>query len=1568
LHVSRRTAPHGTIRHRRPSALDRALSQTIEQLEPRRLLAAVTATAPFNGQTQFALASNLTVTFDLAMNTSTFTSSTVQLRDYNNNPVAASLSYNATTKQLTIDPVNDLVSNSGYYFVRLVGGASGVKDTAGGTLAKDYTFSFTTSTPNFAEQTVLSGLNAPVAVEFANDGSVYVAERRGVIKKFDSLNATTATTVFDNRTATHNYWDRGLLGLALHPNFPTVPEVYILYTYDGSIGGTAPTYGTAGADSDGGGADPTGAGSFVSARLSRLTLLPNGQLGNEQVLVHDWNQQYPSHSIGHLQFGPDGYLYASAGDGASFNFVDYGQYAVPWTGDDLKEGGAVRSQDVLDTDDPVGLDGTVIRINPRDGSPAPNNPYAARADVNAQRILANGLRNPFRFTFRPGTSELWIGDVGWNDWEEINRITNVGGGAKTNFGWPAYEGNGQQSGYKAQSIPLLQQLWTTPSLVTQPYFTYKHSDKVVAGSAEPTGGSSTTGLAFYTQGSYPIAFNDALFFDDYSRKQIYVMYRGPDGNPLTSSRQVFRATTNGAVELQIGPGGDLFYVDMNGGRIQRVISSGGNRAPTAVATANVTTGPAPLTVQFDGRASSDPDPGDVLSYSWDLNGDGVFGDSALANPSYTYTVGGSYAAKLRVTDRAGVYSDSATITINAGSTAPVPVISAPATTLRWTVGDTINFAGSASDLEDGNLPASALKWDLVLVHGNEIDPTNTHEHYLQSFVGVASGSFKAPDHEYPSWLELRLTATDSAGRTATVVQRVDPKVVQLTLASTPTGAQLGQGSEVYVAPVVRSLIAGGRTTLTAVSPQIINGLSYVFDRWSDGGAQAHDVVAGANATYTATYVRLDPPGIPSNLAAVATSSTSVRLTWTDTSTVEDGVEVQVLSNGSWLTVATLPPNTTSFDHTNLLGATTYTYRVRSFNRAGTSAGDPVSVTTLAGARVPYLGTPISVPGKVEAEYFDKGGTSVGYFDLTPGNEGGVLRPSEDVDIEGSADVGGGANVGWFVAGEWMTYTLNVTQAGLYTVSTRVASVADGGSFHIEFDGVDKTGPITVPNTGGWQTWRDVAKANISLPAGTVVMKVVADSNNGWGFAGNFNYFTLSAGSQSAPAAPSNLVATSTNATQATLTWTDRSTDETSFKVERKLGLNGTWQAVAVVPADTAGYLDTGLVGSTTYYYRVRATNGAGDSAASNEAFTTTADAAQSPFGGTAWPIANPIQFENFDVGGPGVAYLDATPGNEGGAYRNENVDIEVTGDAGGGYNVGWASAGEWLEYTIDVPAAGTYRLDTRLASPISGGRFHYEVDNVDVTGPVSVPATGAWQAYQTVSVPGIYLSPGTHTVRFSLDQNNGWGWTANFNWFQFVPQQTDPAANGDGLTAQYWNNIDYTGTSVTKVDRRVDFDWGEGKPDPAIDPDTFSVRWTGQFLAQKTETYTFYVRSDDGARLWVNGKLLVDQWRDHEPLEYSGTVALTAGQKYDVRLDYYENLIGAVAELRYSTPTTPKQIVPQSLLFSTGYTGGSTLAGLKSRTVSGTTVNPLNQPVRGYFSNTPLDADSIPRVATAVLA
>lgn len=165
---------------------------------------------------------------------------------------------------------------------------------------------------------------------------------------------------------------------------------------------------------------------------------------------------------------------------------------------------------------------------------------------------------------------------------------------------------------------------------------------------------------------------------------------------------------------------------------------------------------------------------------------------------------------------------------------------------------------------------------------------------------------------------------------------------------------------------------------------------------------------------------------------------------------------------------------------------------------------------------------------------------------------------------------------------------------------------------------------------------------------------------------------------------------------------------------------------------------------------------------------------QTPFTGT--PIHGPglLEVENFDNGGEGVTYHDTTPENEGGSpYRPEAVDIESTFDTGVGFDVGWVTAGEWLEYSISVaPSQYVQGLHIRYAPLGFGGTMHVEANGTDITGPIHLPDTGGWQTWSTVTIPNVYIDTtvGHWIMRLSFDEGNADGWLANINYVDIDAQ------------------------------------------------------------------------------------------------------------------------------------------------------------------------------------------------------
>ena len=766
----------------------------------------------------------------------------------------------------------------------------------------------------FRDDVAISGLEEPTTFRFAPDGRVFVAEKAGRILLYDNLADATPVVFADLRTQVYDVVDRGLLGLALDPGFPTRPYVYALYTYDHVLGepGGAPKWGE---PEDTGDDCPKPPGSEadacpVSGRLVRLTV-EEGGIGDEavengsgeaaeHVLVEDWCQQFSSHSVGDLEFGPDGALYASGGEGGDANGVDYGQSGWPQRnqcGDPPvgiggaqsppgAEGGALRAQDARTPPsalnpgaDPTGLNGSLIRIDPDTGQGWPGNPLATSLDANERRLLAYGFRNPFRFAIDPANGQLYVGNVGWNRYEEIDRFAPGPSGA-FNSGWPCYEGPGPNANYQSLGLSLCQGLYSEPGVASQPFFHYTHNAGVAPEEGcSPENGSAISGLAFYDDGPFPAAYDGALFFADSVRGCIYVIFRGDDRpDPLTTTTFMSDAGLYPGADLVAGPDGDLYYAQLfsegfGPGSVHRV--SYDPDAPVArLSTVGPPWGEAPLQVEFDASSSSDPG-GKPLIYEWDLDGNGSFETSDDAK--VTEVFGGDENVEVAVKVGNGSKSNVARVTVYPGDTPPEPEIEAPLESLSWGVGQEVEFAGSAEDDEDGGLvPEADLYWKTRLYHC----PAACHAHPLRVFPAVADGTFVAPDHDYPAHIEVSLTATDSRGLSATRAVAIYPRTVDLTIASSPPGIELSAGLLSQATPFGLRTIEGSNVVLSAPTSARFDGTDHPWASWSDGGARVHSVVAEQPATYTASYARgpssPSPPPPPPVAEPPRTSLTSTR--------------------------------------------------------------------------------------------------------------------------------------------------------------------------------------------------------------------------------------------------------------------------------------------------------------------------------------------------------------------------------------------------------------------------------------------------------------------------------------------------------------------------------------------------------------------------------------------------------------------------------------------------------------------------------------------------------------------
>ena len=290
----------------------------------------------------------------------------------------------------------------------------------------------------------------------------------------------------------------------------------------------------------------------------------------------------------------------------------------------------------------------MIRIDPTTGAGMPDNPLADDPDPNARRIIAYGLRNPFRITTRPGSSEIWVGDVGYNTWEEINRINSPQ--TIQNFGWPCYEGIGQQSSYANLPVNICTNLYNQPGAVTPPVFTYNHSAKIVPGETCTTGSSSVTGLAFYTGTSYPGRVSErallrrllaSVHLDDVSRRQ-----RQPGSHERSELRERRREPRPARHRARVA-----ISSTSTSTATRSIAFSTSFRTAVIAATPDDGSAPADRQLRRLRIDRSRPDRNALLLLG--LNGDGTFGDATTAQTSYTFARPGVYTVTLRVTDTHG---------------------------------------------------------------------------------------------------------------------------------------------------------------------------------------------------------------------------------------------------------------------------------------------------------------------------------------------------------------------------------------------------------------------------------------------------------------------------------------------------------------------------------------------------------------------------------------------------------------------------------------------------------------------------------------------------------------------------------------------------------------------------------------------------------------------------------------------------------------------------------------------------------------------------------------------------
>ncbi|MBX9853231.1 MAG: PQQ-dependent sugar dehydrogenase [Cytophagaceae bacterium] len=1186
----------------------------------------------------------------------------------------------------------------------------------------------------FSRVTVASGMNTPIVMDFAPDGRIFVGQQGGDVRviKDGTLLPTPFVQVDVNFTG-----ERGLIGIVLDPNFASNGYVYLCYTL------------------------PNG----TANRISRFTANGDVALAGSKtdILTLDPLSGATNHNGGAMKF-KDGKLFVAVGENANGSLAQN-----------------------LDT-----YHGKILRLNP-DGTPAAGNPFPT-GSVQRRSVWAYGLRNPFTFDVQPGTGRLFVNDVG-GDFEEINDVTNPGG----NYGWPTVpHGNSDNpaftnpryfyqrigsGGNENQGCAITGGAFFNPTTTNYPaqyagkYFFVDWCSSWI-NYIDPASGAKTN---FATDNGSSVLGIDVgpdgnLYFLRRDGQLYKIIYTNNNAPAITNQPQSVTVSEGQPASFTVGSSGATplnYQWQKNGvnipgatsatytipgttsssaGQYRAIVTNTFGTATSNAATLTVTAfNAAPVAqiitpasgntyaggqvISFSGEGTDQEDgtlPASAFTWRLDFHHNthvhpGPAVPQGVKSGSVTIPTEGEtestvwYRLYLTVTDSKGltntIYRDinPRTSVINfATQPAGLQTIldGLPITTPYNVTGveGIKRTIGAVSPQTVGNVTYTFSQW----LHGGTStqdiftpadDVTYTAVFTQTQTTSVILNPTKDAYVRDGAYAATNHGATDPTNLLTKNSGAVNNGYNRENYISFNTASATGTISSVQL-KVFGNLGAAGAAIPVAIYPVTNSAWSETTINWNNKPVSGNTALATTNVTDAAgKYYTWDVTNYVKSEKAAGRNVVSFNMKNTTVSTPntmwssKEGTNAPQLvitfssdtnntnppvADFSANTISACPASNITFTNASTGNITTYSWSFgtdatpSSATGAGphtvsyaTPGSKTVSLTatgpdgtdtetklnyitiTNCTSQSPYGGTVRNIPGKVEAEHYDLGGQGIAYNDLTAGNTGGVFR-TDNVDIQVTTDAGGGYNTGWTGAGEWMEYTVNITAAGTYNFEARVATTMAARSMHIEMDGINVTGIIAVPNTGGWQTWQTVTVPNINLSAGQKIMRIVMETADI-----NLNYINI-----------------------------------------------------------------------------------------------VTVTSSQSPYGGTVRNIPGKIEAEHYDLGGQGIAYNDLTAGNTGGAFRTDNVDLEATTDAGGGYNVGWAGADEWLEYSVNVTTSASYSFEVRVATTLAGRTMRIEMDGINVTGAIAIPNTGGWQTWQSVTVPNISLTQGQKIMRVVFETND----------------------------------------------------------------------------------------------------------------------------------------------------------------------------------------------------------------------
>lgn len=1131
--------------------------------------------------------------------------------------------------------------------------------------------------------------------------------------------------------------------------------------------------------------------------------------------------------------------------------------------------------------------GKILRIN-KDGSIPVDNPFFGQPGVRPE-IWAYGFRNPWRFQFDSATGNIYGGDVGDYAWEEVNKIVKGG-----NYGWPAVEG--MCTGLCPYINPI-----------------YSYNRVTIGDSVAVTGGPVYRGTMF------PEEYRGDYFFGDYGQGFIRTMDLDANGNNLGVTD--FDPSAGTVVDLKVAEDGSLYYLNIFPGALYRVSYSTDSSIPVANANADVTKGLEPLTVRFSSAGSMDPDE-DPITYLWDF-GDGT--TSTDVNPTKTFTNTGIYTVQLTVSDTTSS-SQARPIAIQVGIP-PTVTIGSPTEGNTYRAGDEITINAHAIDGAGLDLSDANIKTTVFLHHKTHIHP------FLGPLTGRAN-SFTTPDAGEASaetWFEIRVTATDSSSLSDTKSVNIFPIKSQMTFDTNVPGLKILLDGSPHDAPHTTEGVEKFKREISAYTVQEVNGQIYVFDHWSDNGAQRHEIITPADDTgFTVIYRPANPWS--------ASYFNNPDLQGEPVLTREEAKIDYLWQDGSPDPLVQADNFSARWSKVEYFAGGRYKFTTATDDGVRLFVDGQVLIDHFEGNNAAFSGEINLTPGmhEIVMEYFEGSGLAnarlewdlaqdqpsetpsvpfqAEYFaNKTLAGNAVLVRNDEKIDFtfgNGSPDP--------IVPDDQFSARWTKTEflpSGIYEFS---ATADDGVRMYVDNELIlDKwilQGPTeyTVEKalTEGQHTITVEYFENFggSVIKASYVKKADLPVENGF-IAEYYDNKTLTG----------SPVLTRVEAS-VNFDWKKDSPDpvvpvdafSARFTKQEDFAEDGTYEFSVTADDGVRLYVDNELIldkwiNQPATTYKVQKALTAGTHTVRIEYYDAWVDAViMVSYGKVGTPppptagIWTAEYHNNKALGAPIVL---------------SRTDAAIDFDWGGGSPDPLINANDfsvrWIK--LDTFEAAEYVFTTTADDGI---RVYVDdelvVDEWHNQSPTIYTVTKA-------------MAAGDHVIKVEYYENGG-GAVAKVGYAKKNNPTPPPT---DGYAARFWNipnntavpQIPQTAPVVERLDATIDYDWKDQSPVAGINPDFFVAQWV-KSAEFEVGTYTFTTISDDGVRVYVDNELVIDEWNNHSSTTHTGQKVMTAGL-HTIRVEYYEKWVDAVAKFSYEKGTgAPQSPTEQPTIASYVYNDG----------------------------------------------